>query len=235
MTLREFLTINRDSVLFIYGQVFFVMGLAIALQSRRNSRLDLSRSLRWLALFGIVHGLHEWGDLFIPLQAQYLSAPGVRALNLGHLLSIGVSFACLFQFGMSLLRSMLQSPWVAALRWVPLLVLLGWMVIIFFILLPLTPDFGDWLRVSNALARYAIGLPGSLLAAYALRRYAHERITPLGMPHILRSERLSGILLMLYGIFGGLIVPPTPFFPGNWLNTTSFYEMTGVPVLLLHC
>ncbi len=43
--LREFLTINRDIVLFVYGQVFFAMGLAIALRLRRNSRMDLARSL----------------------------------------------------------------------------------------------------------------------------------------------------------------------------------------------
>ena len=55
-----------------------MLGLAIALQSRRYSRLDLARSLSWLAAFGFTHGLHEWGDLFIPLpnpNVKYISAP----------------------------------------------------------------------------------------------------------------------------------------------------------------
>ena len=49
---REFLQLNHEIVLFVYGLVFFVLGLATALQSRHYSRLDLARSLSWLAAFG---------------------------------------------------------------------------------------------------------------------------------------------------------------------------------------
>lgn len=230
--LPEILTINRDIILFVYGQVFFIMGLAIALQSRRNSRLDLARSLRWLAVFGIAHGMYEWGDLFIPLQQQYLSAPWIRTLTLIHLVTLGASFACLFEFGMSLLAPLVQPTAATALRWAPLIILLAWLAVVFFALLPAIPIFEDWLRIANALSRYLIGLPGALIAAYALRRYAHERVAPLNVPHVLKSQQLAGGLLLLYGFFGGVVAPPVPFFPGNWLNTASFYELTGVPVLL---
>ena len=64
---------NREIILFLYGLVFFLLGLIIALQSQRYSRLDLARNLKWLAAFGIAHSLHEWGDLFIPIQATHLS------------------------------------------------------------------------------------------------------------------------------------------------------------------
>ena len=70
-TLRTLFENNRDLILFVYGMIFFTLGLMIALQSRRYSRLDLARSLKWLAAFGLIHGLHEWGDLFIPIQAAY--------------------------------------------------------------------------------------------------------------------------------------------------------------------
>jgi uncharacterized membrane protein YeiB len=49
-------------VIFVYGLTFFIMGLAIFLQSRRHSRLRLARDLHWLAAFGILHGVHEWGQ-----------------------------------------------------------------------------------------------------------------------------------------------------------------------------
>ena len=39
---RAFFELNRDIILFVYGLVFFILGTAIALQSRRYSRLDLS-------------------------------------------------------------------------------------------------------------------------------------------------------------------------------------------------
>ena len=43
--LAELFETNRIIVLSVYGQVFFVMGLAIALQSRRRSQLPLARPL----------------------------------------------------------------------------------------------------------------------------------------------------------------------------------------------
>jgi hypothetical protein len=52
--MRSFFELNREIVLFVYGQAFFVMGLAIFLQSRRYSRLQLAHDLRWLAAFGVI-------------------------------------------------------------------------------------------------------------------------------------------------------------------------------------
>ena len=86
ITLAEFFLLNRSIIYFVYGLVFFVLGFAIILQARQSSRLDLARSLRWLAAFGIAHGFHEWGDLFIPIQATYLSPQVMRLLYILHLL-----------------------------------------------------------------------------------------------------------------------------------------------------
>src|SRR5689334_3574380 len=97
--LHEFFAINRPLVLFVYGQVFFTMGLAIFLQSRRRSQLRLARDLRWLAAFGILHGLYEWGDVFIPIQATYLPRPYIELLKTLHIVLMAISFACLFMFG----------------------------------------------------------------------------------------------------------------------------------------
>src|SRR6185436_14674543 len=52
--LAELFETNRIIVLSVYGQVFFVMGLAIALQSRRRSQLPLARPLGWLAAFELL-------------------------------------------------------------------------------------------------------------------------------------------------------------------------------------
>ncbi len=73
-TFRTVFTYNRDIFIFIYGLTFLVLGLAIALQSRHSSRLDLARNLSWLAAFGFTHGLHELGDLFIPIQKPTIKA-----------------------------------------------------------------------------------------------------------------------------------------------------------------
>ena len=59
--MNEFFATNRILIFAVYGQVFFVLGLAVALQSWRHSRLALARSLGWLAAFGFTHALHKWG------------------------------------------------------------------------------------------------------------------------------------------------------------------------------
>jgi hypothetical protein len=91
ITLPEFLEVNWVILYFVYGQVFFITGLVTGLQWRRRSHLKLARTLPWLAAFGIAHGLNEWGYIFIPLQAVYLSDTVVQLMVIGHLLLLAVS------------------------------------------------------------------------------------------------------------------------------------------------
>ncbi len=128
---------NREIILFIYGLVFFVLGLAIALQSRRYSRLDLARSLTWLAAFGFTHGLHEWGDLFIPIQARYLNPTIIHFLNLSQLVLLAASFTCLLEFGVALLRPTGRE---LLLHGVSAALLLLWVFFSFFVVLPFASD-----------------------------------------------------------------------------------------------
>lgn len=225
--LRQFFNLNKIIVLFIYGLVFFVLGLAIALQSRRYSRLDLARSLGWLAAFGLTHGLHEWGDIFIPIQATYLAEPLVRLLQVLQVVLLAVSFAGLLQFGVSALRP-LQGRW----RWlagVPAGLLVAWGLWFFYPGLRLAPDLDTWLRQGAILARYLLGFPGGLMAAYGLRHQALTRIAPMNLPHIVRTLRVAGFALVAYAFLGGLIGPAGDFFPANVLNNQTVEATLGTP------
>jgi signal transduction histidine kinase len=224
--LRNILELNRDIIYFAYGLVFFVLGLAIALQSRSYSRLDLARSLKWLAAFGFTHGFYEWGDLFIPIQTAYMSASTIRILHDIHLLLLGISFALMFEFGVTLLKPLGEFRWLHA---VPGALFAFWFFISFFPLPRIYPDFHSWHNVSDALARYFIGFPGGLLAAYGLRQHALDRILPLRVPHIVNMLRFAGIMLAFYAFLGGLISPPVPFFPGNILNSQTIQDAIAFP------
>jgi TRAP-type C4-dicarboxylate transport system permease small subunit len=103
MPISEFFTLNREIILFVYGLGFFILGFAILLQVQQSSRLELARSLRWLAVFGITHALNEWGDFFIPIQAHYLPRGMIQLLDVVQLIMLAVSFAALFEFGISVL------------------------------------------------------------------------------------------------------------------------------------
>jgi len=227
--LAVFFKHNKEIFLFVYGLGFFILGFAIILQLQRSSRLELARSLVWLAGFGITHALNEWGDLFIPIQAQYLDTTIVRLLRVVQLVLLAVSFASLFEFGISVLRPFNLAGW---LRGVPAAILGAWIFVVFFIILPIEPDLERWHHIANALARYFIGFPGGVIAAYGLRLHALKRIKPLNVPVIFNTLRIAGISLGIYAILGGLIPPPVNFFPGNVLNTLTFEQAVGIPPIL---
>ncbi len=224
--LHEFFNLNRSIIFFTYGLVFFVLGLAIALQSRQSSRLDLARSLVWLSAFGFTHAFHEWGDLFIPIQQAYLNVGQIQFLFGVHLLLLAISFTLLFEFGVALLSPLGRMRW---LHVVPGALLAVWIFVTYFPLATYLSDFETWHNTANALARYAIGFPGALLAAYALRLQALQRIAPLQMPRIYRTLQFAGWCLALYAVFGGLLAPPAPFFPANVINTTVFEQVLIIP------
>jgi signal transduction histidine kinase len=227
--MHSFFAQNQPIIQFIYGLTFFVMGLAIALQSRSSSQLEIARSLRWLAAFGITHSLFVWGEFFSPLQEGYLNGAQIDILHFVHLFLLSLSFSCLLEFGAALIRSSRRKKWLQYLTgsWLSLYLLL-----ILFFLPRILPDPLSWHEHAEALARYMIGFPGALLAAYGLREQTYRLITPLDAPDVVDMLRTTGIALALYAVLGGLIPPPITFFPGNWLNTETFEKFIGVPILL---
>ena len=229
ITLTEFFLLNRSIIYFVYGLVFFILGFAIILQTRQSSRLDFARSLRWLAAFGIAHAFHEWGDLFIPIQAEYLSPQTMRVLYVLHLILLGVSFVFLFEFGLALLYTGKRGRWF---HWITAVLFAGWFLALINLIPPGIADERIWRYPANALARYFIGLPGGLLAAYGLRYHAQLRIKPLNVPKIYLTLQVAGIALGLYTLLAGLVPPPVGFFPGHILNRDTFINTIGIPPLV---
>jgi signal transduction histidine kinase len=222
--LRNFFDINFELVLFTSGLVFFVMGLAISVQSRQHSRLQLARSIGWLSLFGIAHGLHEWGLLFIPFQAIYMNAVGIYLLQLIQILILGAAFFALYTFGADLLH----DKW-PHLSTIPYLMTLIWLIII--VALEIRFDMGmGWLQQqATILAKYLLAFPGGLLAAYGLYYQAERYIRPVNLQQIYRTMIMASITLLMYALFEGLFVPYGSFFPANLLNQSLLVKFTGIP------
>ena len=222
--LNQFFELNRLLVFFVYGLVFFVMGLAIALQSRHHSRLELARPLGWLAAFGLAHGLHEWGAIFIPIQAQFVSPVIIRLLQIIWVTLLALSFTFLFQFGVELLR----ERW-PRLMLLPLLLTVVWALIFILPGIALVNDFESWHQQASTWARYLLGFSGGITAAFGLYYQAQEHIKPLNLQSIYQTLKIAGVCLLLYALLGGLIVPGGGFFPANWLNETAVQAAIGIP------
>jgi signal transduction histidine kinase len=228
---RAFFDLNQTIILFVYGQVFFVLGLAITWQSRRHSRLDLARSLGWLGAFGLAHGLHEWGDIFIPIQAEYLSHAWIETLLLLQVCLLALSFAFLFQFGVETLR-----PLYPKLRWiqvVPAVLLIVWAFAFLWTSQVLHRDAAQEVVYANVWARYLLAIPGALVAALAFRQQTRQRIQMQEFSHIARTFQIASLALVAYAIFGGIFVPPAPFFPANIVNTETLVNLSGIPPQVL--
>jgi signal transduction histidine kinase len=223
--LRNFFDINYELIIFAYGLVFFVLGLAIALQSRQRSRLRLAQSLGWLSIFGITHGLHEWGYLFIPIQATFMNHAGTALLQLFQTLLLGISFFALFAFGTDLYRT--RRP---RLRYLPPLIMLLWLIWLIATGLFGGLGVGLWQQYASIWARYLLALPAAILAAFGIRRVSQSQIRPLDLSHIHSMLRLASIAFLGYALFAGLVVPFGDFFPANWLNQSFLVQTTGIPV-----
>lgn len=223
-TLRQFFALNRIPVFFLYGLVFFVMGLAIVLRSRRHSRLEMAQGLGWLGAFGLAHGLHEWGAIFIPIQATYLNTAAINFFFVLQAILLVLSFGFLFQFGAEMLRErwsrLVFAPWFVPIIWGLWFIMPG---------LALQQNFDTWHHQASIWARYLMGFPASLLAAYGLRYQAEQHIKPLGLTNIYRTLQLAGISLLAYSLLGGLIVTSGDFFPAYWLNEANFVRWFGIP------
>jgi signal transduction histidine kinase len=248
--LAELFETNRIIVLSVYGQVFFVLGLAVALQSRHRSELPLARALPWLAGFGIIHGLMEWGYLFVPIQAGWLSQDLTEGLLLLQLAMKPISFALLLQFGIELLVT--TSGLMGAtrrLRAIPAVALGLWLLFTLVISRALGPGFepdpGSWLpsaqigpaldavgaplAVGDVVARLLLAFPASLLVAVGLRRTSHV-LGPVAGTRVELALAVAAGAFVVYAVVGGLVPEPAPFPPASILNGRVVLDTVAVPI-----
>jgi signal transduction histidine kinase len=225
--LTNVLEVNWTILYFVYGQVFFIMGLAISLRWRRRSHLDLARSLPWLAAFGVAHGLNEWGYIFIPLQSIYLGATAVQLMVIAHLLLLALSFFFLLQYGIELVL-----PLVPRRRWlraVPAVMLLVWALAVLTWGLLTHDSLTVLFDVGDALSRYLLCLPGAILSSVGLLRHS-ARIRKAGLTRIGGYLTGAAVAFLVYAVAGGLLVPAAPFFPANSLNYEVLNSALRIPV-----
>jgi len=225
--LRQFFDTNRVVLFFVYGQVFFVVGLAIAVQSRRHSRLALVRSLPSLAVFGIANGLAQWGHVFIPIQAAYLAPGQMNSLEFLRISLQALGFATLMRFGLMLMEPRPVRPGWST--WLPLGLLLGCeLALIGAWLGRLAPD-DVLLMYAEVLGLYLVAGPAALIAAIGLRYHIRQEIKPLNQPTIERFLRLASWSLVTLSAFSFLFVPYAPFLPARILNHDLLRQTIGVP------
>ncbi len=227
--ISAFFVRNIIAVFFFYGLAFFSMGLALALASQRVSEFKFVRAIRPLALFGVAHGVHEWVEMFQKLATLTRGYTPAVSHEIGRLLLLVFSFLMLSAFGIVLL-----SPDNGEYRRVARFVAgLGglWFVSLLVVKIALQPSPEEWVAMADVLARYSVGVPGALLAAWALMNQQHI-FRKHGMPQFGRDLVWCAMALIMYGLVGQAFVRQTALVPSNLLNSTTFLQWFGIPVQL---
>ncbi len=209
----QFFQQQLDYIYFFYGLAFVLLAAVCFVMSRDDRR---HLPWIWLAGFGLTHGIYEWLEMLAQSQGD---GPAFAAVRLG---LMTVSFILLFEFGRDGMRRLAEpeAPHGPRSRrpgrWVyfPLLVCLALAV-------------PTGIQGLNAAARYVFGFTGSLWAAWTVFQLSKIR---KDHPWTLLT---AAILLAIYAILTGLIVPRAPFLPASLVNQTSFQAVMGVPIQLV--
>jgi signal transduction histidine kinase len=228
---------NIVVIYFFYGLAFFCMGLAILLESARfrSSEFRLANALIPLAVFGIVHGLHEWFEMFEIMAAagaadlpNWLLRPEVRIIHLV------VSFLSLIVFGIMLFYATRRSDGREGLYAVlgAGAFLMLWLISVSSTIAVYQPGYDEMLDAADVLSRYTLGIPGALIAAWAIwleQKTFRER----GMSRFGRELLGAAVALFIYGVIGQVFTRPSFLFPSSVINSQTFLDLFGFPVQVL--
>lgn len=209
-------------VYFVYGLAFFSMGIALTLETGRSPMLVERHALRLLAVFGLVHGSHEWLEIVL-LQGVWLGMPFAPAFLWLRVILLTISFLPLILFGIVSLSSKrrLEAPYFYIITGLVIVDLL-------LIAVNIRNDPYDLVFRIDALARYLLATPGGLLAGIALMARAHQ-IENEDRQELAKYFRWAAVGIGLYAMTQ-IFVPAVDMFPAKSLNAETFRTLIGIPI-----
>jgi signal transduction histidine kinase len=216
-------------IFFLYGLAFFSMGLAITLEVGRGTDARLRHALRPLAGFGLLHGVHEWLEMFLTLQVLPFQLTAGVAWEGFRLAILAFSFLSLGAFGASLLAP--TERWRRVSLLVPLIMAAVWG----FGLLAFRGQYSGeselW-TVADVWSRYVLGLTSGLIASAGL--IAQQRaFRQAGLAQFGRDSLWAAVAFAWYGLIGQTFSRSSPLFPSNVINQELFLSIFGFPVQVI--
>jgi signal transduction histidine kinase len=213
-------------VYFLYGLAFFSMGLLVITEGNRASDIRLRKALRPLAGFGIVHGLHEWVEMFEQIE-QLTGRTEPIIPPYARLALLAVSFVSLIAFGTYLLA------YTETAQRVIMLVPIGLEAIWVFGLASFRGNYPPealW-GVADVWTRYTLAIPAGLLAAIGL--IAQQRaFRRSGLVRFGQDALWAAVAFAWYGVVGQFFAQASALPPSNIINQALFLQIFGFPVQL---
>lgn len=198
------------------------MGLLVAVEGGRSSDPRLRRALRPLAAFGLIHGTHEWLEMFSHSGGDIGNGVLFDGIKLAIL---SFSFLSLAAFGSYLLATSQTAQRLIML--IPLSLESIW--VIGLILFRNEYTLTELWPVADVWTRYSIAVPASILTAFGLvvqqRTFRHQGLVKFG-----QDALWAAVAFGWYGLFGQMFPNPSLLPPSNVINADLFLEVFGFPV-----
>ena len=221
----EFFGRNCILVYFFYGLSFYSMGLAVLLEVSHSSELDFAKALRPLGWFGILHGSHEWLEMFLLIQLQAGLVPGEFWIGPLRLILLSGSFLLLIDFGARLITGQTSGKKILLILMTATAIWLLGLLWLFFSL----DSTRSWLVAADVYTRYSLAIPGAALTVWGLilqkRKFYQAEMKSFGQDVI-----IAALAFGLYGAIGQLFATPSPIFPSPFLNAEIFIQWFGFPI-----
>lgn len=216
------------TIYFFYGLAFFSMGLAILLELNKCSDRRLRHALRPLAAFGLIHGAHEWLEMFERLGLLSIRGENQLILETLRLILLAFSFLTLSAFGVALLAR--NEQWRRYSLLLPMVMVAVWAFGLF-ILRGYYP-IEEMVPIADVWTRYTLAVPAAVIASVGLI-YQQREFRKAGMARFGRDSLWAAIAFAWYGVVGQVFVRSSELPPSTVINQEMFFELFGFPVQLL--
>ena len=205
------------------------MGLVMMLEVSRSPTLASAYLLVPLAGFGLLHGIHEWLEIYL-LQLVWLGGEIPIWISSFRLILLVISFLLLLIYGS--MGGQGKTPKNIRKR-MPGYVVLG--IYITAILFNAFSALGKGSTLSlpfvDVMIRYLLAVPAAGFAFLRLRDEARD-LRSQNRSDLSKNINLSAIGFGIYGITQ-LFVPYVDMFPARWINSEAFLSTMGFPVQLI--
>jgi signal transduction histidine kinase len=234
--MREYFDSNMVFVFFVYGLGFFSLGLAILLELGRpcwnnaENDTEFAQALPPLAAFGLIHGLHEWFEMFLAMgdgDSLAKAATEPSWISFIRLTLLVTSFLCLLGFGLQVSAITTRKSLLIVLASALSLWLIGIGLI------------NQWsveslagFQAADVFTRYSLAIPSACLAAYGLSKQRKHFKSPETKIYG-RDALIAAAAFLVYGLVGQLFTSTSNAAPCFLLSAECFLSVMGFPVQVL--
>lgn len=191
------------SLYLLYGLVFFAIGFSIYFRDMRFSHLSIASALPTLAIFGFIHGLHEWSEMYLHIYSQNLEMH--NTVKIFKVAKLWASFIALGYFAIQMLA---MTKW----RLKPHIQFLTQAITIIFFFSVIyryfSIDLDSFVQETTQEIRWLFGSGAGALAGASLMNYSQK----LKLEERKASDAVEylGISIIIYGVFAGLLYIQDP-------------------------